>query len=474
MQKFIKLLIITFTILPFYIANAQNLPDLGDYSAIALPPAQEKQLGKAFMHQLELQTPVSHDPLISNYINAIGNRLAQHAENHWTNFHFFVVNDSEINAFAGPGGYIGVNSGLILTTRNENELAATLAHEITHVDQRHIARTVTHAKELSLPTLAALIAGAVIGGLSNSDAGAAAVMAALGGSSQNMINFTRGNEEEADRIGMQTLYRAGFDPMAMPHFFRHMQQMALTYGNHVPAYLQDHPVTDVRIADAQNRAKKYPRRKVNSSIEYYLMHARLRVSNNKSKFSINYFRDQLNNHSYQNQAAAQYGYALALLKGNKAKKAVKIINNLIKHNPNQVIYILALADAKIVNKQTKEAINLLNNTLTLYPDYYPLIIQYAQTLLKANQANQARIFLEKQIFNYPDDVPLYILLARAQGKSEHYADAYQTRATLFGIYGANKMALAQLQQALSLPNLDSNTKAILQAKIKALHHSSRK
>jgi len=469
MQKFIKLLII-FSILTTCHINAQQLPDLGNYSSIALPEAQEQQLGKAFMQQLNKQISINHDPLINDYLNSIGNRIAEHANNHWTNFHFFVVNDSEINAFAGPGGYIGVNSGLILTTQSESELAATLAHEITHVNQHHIARTVSHAKKLTLPSLAALLAAIVIGGQTNSGAAIAAAMATLGGGAQNMINFTRDNEEEADRIGIQTLYRAGFDPMAMPTFFRSMQRAAINYGDRIPAYLKDHPVTDIRIADAENRAKQYPRKKINSSLDYYLIYARLKVAETtkSSSDAVDYFQNQLKNHTCTNLKAAKYGYALALLKADKSKAATQVINNLIASNPDQVIYQMALANIEIANKQPQRAVKILHDSLALYPDYYPLIIQYAQTLLKAKQPNQARLFLNKQTLNYPNNETLYILLAKAQGKSNHLADAYQSMAKLYELQGDFEIAVVQLQQALKLPNLDSDTKAIIKAKIESL------
>jgi predicted Zn-dependent protease len=469
MQKFIRLLII-FSILATYHTNAQQLPDLGNYSSIVLPEAQEQQLGKAFMQQLNKQILINHDPLINDYINSIGNRIAEHANNHWTNFHFFIVNDPEINAFAGPGGYIGINSGLILTTQSESELAAALAHEITHVNQHHIARMVNHVKNLNLPALAALLATIVIGGQTNSSAAIAAAMAALGGGAQNMINFTRGNEEEADRIGIQALYRAGFDPMAMPIFFQRMQRAAINYSDRIPAYLEDHPVTDVRIADAENRARQYPQKKITSSLDYYLTCARLRVteSSKSSSDAVDYFQNQLKNHSYSNLNATKYGYALALIKADKPKTAIQVINNLIANDPNQVIYQMALANIEMSNKHPTEATKILHDSLALYPDYYPLIVQYAQTLLKAKHPNAASLFLKEQILNYPDNEILYKLLARAQGESGKLGDAYQSMAKLYEFQGDFDMAIVQLQQALRLPHPDSDTKAIIKAKIESL------
>ncbi|KPJ67547.1 MAG: hypothetical protein AMJ43_04680 [Coxiella sp. DG_40] len=469
MKKFIKFLIIFSFLMTCHI-NAQTLPNLDNYNSTTLSDIQEQQLGKVFMRQLNKQISINNDPLISDYLNSIGNRIAEHANNHWTNFHFFVVNDPEINAFAGPGGYIGVNSGLILTTQSESELAAALAHEITHVNQHHIARSMSHVKNITLPSLAAFLVAIAVGGQTNSSTAIAAAMASLAGSTQNMINFTRGNEEEADRIGIQTLYRAGFDPMAMSTFFRNMQRAAMNYRDRIPAYFKDHPVTDMRIADAENRAKQYPREKINSSLNYYLTYARLKVAETtqNSSDAVDFFQNQLKNHTYVNLDATKYGYALALLKAGKPNIAIQVINGLITSNPDQVIYQMALADTEIANKHFQRAVKILHDSLTLYPDYYPLIVQYAQTLLKTKQPNKARLFLNEQTSNYPDDETLYKILAKAQGESGYLAEAYQTRAKLYEFQGDLDMAIVQLQQALKLSSLDNDTNTIIKAKLESL------
>ena len=465
MQKLVKLIIII-SILAINSVNAQELPKLGNYSSTTLSTVQEQQLGKQFMRELEQQASINYDPLINDYLNSLGYRLVSHTEDPQPHFHFFVVNSSDINSFAGPGGDIGVNSELILTTESESELAAVLSHEITHVNQHHIARSITRAKQLSLPMLAAMLAAIAVSATTNSDAAMGAAMAALGTGSQDMTSFTRGNEQEADRIGLNTLYRSGFDPMAMPAFFRRMQQASLAYGNDIPTALQDHPVTDVRIADAENRAKQYPPRKVKSSLNYYLMRARLRVeSSNTSLAAVNYFHSQI---KQQNSAASKYGYALALVKNKQPKLAIAEINKLLKKDPDQIIYQMALAKAQLANKQSQKALKTLQNSLSFYPDYYPLIVQYAQSLLKAKQANKARIFLQTQTLDYPNNERLYTLLSRAQGESNHLADSYQSRAKLCQMQDDTDLAIVQLQQALSLPKLDSETKDILNDKINAL------
>jgi beta-barrel assembly-enhancing protease len=234
----------------------------------------------------------------------------------------------------------------------------------------------------------------------------------------------------------------------------------------MPPYLRDHPLTEARTADTENRAKQYPPRHVASSLDYYLTRVRLQVLTSKDNTNtINYFQDAINKHSCPNSAACEYGYALALLKAKKPVPAIGVLNKLIAADADQVIYQMALAEAKFLNKQQRDAISMLKHALNLYPDYYPLIVEYGEMLLRDNQANQARIFLAQQINDYPDDIPLYKLLAIAEGKSNHLADAYQTMAKLYEFKGQISMAIAELEQALQIPNLDNDSKAIINAKI---------
>jgi predicted Zn-dependent protease len=468
MRKFINLIIIFSSIIAGSV-YAKELPNLGNHSATALSRAQEQQLGQAFMQEVKHKVPLIHDALLNNYMQALGDELVAHSDNHKTQFNFFIVKNSGINAFAGPGGYIGVYAGLILTTHSESELAAVLAHEITHVNQHHIARSVARQKELSIPTMAAVLAAVILGTTVSPDAAAGILGATIGGSTQNMVNFMRSNEQEADRIGMRTLYRAGFDPMAMPNFFERMQHADLDYGNDAAEYLRTHPLTTSRIADAKNRAQQYPPITHSSSLDYYLMQARLRVELSKNGVNAaKYFQDKLKQHSYTNRDATLYGYALALNKAKHPDQATQVINQLQQKYPDQVIYQMALAEIKTTTHQPQAAVAILQKSLEFYPDYYPLVLQYAEALVAAKQFKQACHFLDQQVVEYPHDMQLYTLLARAQGQSGNLALAYQARAKALVLNGDTSKAIIQLQQALKQPNLDHHTQAMINAQIAEL------
>jgi len=206
-----------------------DLPDIGDSTGGILSPEFERRLGQAFLSQVRKQADIVSDPEINNYIESIGYRLVSQSDNNEQQFTFFVINDPLINAFAAPGGIVGINSGVVMNARSESELAGVVAHEIAHVTQKHMARSVEMSKQMSIPTLAAML-GAILVATQNPEAGQAALMAVQGASAQARINFTRANEQEADRIGIQLLVRAGFDPHGMAGFFRRLQQICASAG----------------------------------------------------------------------------------------------------------------------------------------------------------------------------------------------------------------------------------------------------
>lgn len=424
-----------------------NLPNIGDPSELAMSPQQARLLGEAFMRNVRQTQHVIDDPEINQYIQSLGHRLAYASNDPSQPFKFFVIKDSQINAFAGPGGYIGVNSGLILATRSESELAAVLSHEIAHVVQHHLARAFAAARKLSLPTAAALLAGILIG-TRNSEAGAAAISAGLAGSAQYQINFTRADEEEADRVGMKILARSGYDPMAMPKFFQRLQQTA-RYYNQVPPYLLDHPVTVARIADAMNRAAQYPHHPVKSSMAYLLNRAKLRVITAKDPgAALAYFKAKLNGSRGRHQAAARYGYALALTATADYRSAHVQLEKLLATDNGHTAYQIALAHAELGEGQVAKSLAIYEHILKLYPDNTPLTLYYAQTLIQAGQPQKAAQTLRAFMRHHEPNAGAYQLLARAAGDAGSTVEAHQAMAEYYYLNGQTRAAIEQLNIAL--------------------------
>jgi predicted Zn-dependent protease len=309
---------VPYTRAPIADARAQTLPDLGDAAQASLSPTQEHQLGEAVVHQIRASGAYLNDPEVNDYLNEIGHRLIAASTDVKTDFRFFAVNDPTINAFALPGGFVGVNTGLILLTQSESELASVLAHEITHVTQHHIARAIAAQKDsmlMSLAGLAVAVLAAHGGGASSGDAASAAIAATQALSLQHQIDFTRSQESEADRIGFQRLEDAGFDANGMATFMERLQRATrFSGGAGIPAYLQDHPVTYERIAEAQARAASVPYHQVVDSLDYDLVRALLRSYQGEPPQAVRYFDDQLAEHKYNNRIAAQYGLVASLLR----------------------------------------------------------------------------------------------------------------------------------------------------------------
>lgn len=449
-MKFLLIIILSIT------AQAYELPDLGERSATILAPQEEKKLGKEFMQKVRASLPMVDDVIINDYIQNLGKKLTKGSKK---SFNFFVVKDAGINAFAGPDANIGIYSGTIVATQSESELAAVLAHEIAHVTQHHLEYLIERAKNAQLTAAAGTITAliiSIVGGNSAKNVAGGVTMASMGGVQQHMISFTKSKEAEADRIGMKILYNSGFTPMAMPDFFKRIQQMNYDYGNRALEFLATHPTTTERIAEAKDRANQYPKKKLVSSNTYNLLRERIKVltAHNPARIS----------KTNSNSPALQYGYALALYNNHQVAEAAVIINKLQQQYPEEVLFQMAAAQVATANA----AINILKVALQQHPDYYPLLVQYGETLLRAKQAQAARDFLKAKAMQYGNDAHLYYLLAQAYAQTGQKADAYQAQAKAYAIYGHKQQAKVLLQQALKTPKLNATERAIIRAKIEQL------
>ncbi|MCG8378371.1 MAG: M48 family metalloprotease, partial [Proteobacteria bacterium] len=307
----------------------------------------ESQLGHAIMREIRRSGAVVEDPQITEYINDIGHRLSAHTNDGDHNFTFFVVDDPNINAFALPGGYIGVHTGLIEATRSEDELAGVLAHEIAHVTQRHIARAI-HANSRQNILTTALMLGAMILGAAGGDGDAVqgALAIAQGSAIQQQINFTRANEYEADRIGIDALADAGFDPYGMASFFEVMgRQQISSPETRAPEFLRTHPVTTTRIAEARTRARDYPRVQSENTINYGIARARILVARYETPEQAVHFVEQ---RDFDEQSDIErYMRAVAYQRAGRDREAAEIFAELVDKDrkiiarcPNPHLYVL--------------------------------------------------------------------------------------------------------------------------------------
>ncbi len=449
-----------------------NLPDLGDESAAAISPAQERRLGEDFMRQARRSLAFVDDPELNSYIQSLGQRLVAYADTPNKDFHFFIINDPTINAFAVPGGFVVVHTGLILSTQSESELASVLAHEITHVAQRHIPRMIADSERTALPALAAILASILLAGSGHGQGAEAGIAATTALMTQRSISFTRTFEEEADRLGMGTLARAGFDPQGMPTFFERMQALNRvneTNLTDLPEFLRTHPVTTSRIADARNRAERLPARAARDSQDYLHVHAKLRATaSGNSVEVVRGFRVNLDQGKYRDVYAERYGYALALLRNRDFAGARAETQKLVAHQPNRVYYRILQAEIEMTAQRTDPALAIYAQAYKTTPTHPGLLRYYAEALLKVRQTPRAYELLKIAVRQTTDDPILYRLLAQAAGDSGHPFDAHKAMAEHYYLNGDPKAALEQLRLALRYAGDNFYQASSIEARISAI------
>jgi predicted Zn-dependent protease len=449
--------------------GTDDLPDIGAPWGTVLSQGEEAQMGRMIVHQLRAGGQLLDDPELGEYIQSIGHRLSAHAQDGDQRFDFFVVRDPTINAFALPGGYIGVNAGLLLATENESELAGVLGHEISHVTQHHIARAVQAQSQGALATTAGVIAAILLGaaGGLGDDAVQAAIAVAQGVSVQKQLDFSRANETEADRVGLPVVYEAGFDPQGMPSFFEKLGHR--TGESQVPEFLRTHPVTTDRIAETRERAAKYGHVEAKESENYPLMRARLRaLVADTPEEALSDFNRLANGDIEHADEGLRYGYAVALLRAGRADEAARYMRELLDGRETLVAYHIGLAQALLASGKTQEGLKTFAEASELFPRNVPLTTRYAQALIDTGEAAQAHTKLLDLLNNIeytPEQVHLIALAADAAGDT---AEAHYYMAELHVMNGELPLALHQLEQALATPGIEAVQRARFEARMTEL------
>jgi predicted Zn-dependent protease len=438
-----------------------ELPDMGDSSGTIISPAEEKELGEAFFRSLHSEVTINQDAEVQEYIENIGQKLVASSDNPSLPFHFFVVMENDINAFAGPGGYIGVNSGLITLTEAESELASVMAHEIAHVTQRHLYRAAEAAGRLSVPTMAGMLAAILIGSQAPA-LGQAAIMAVMGSNVQFQIDFTRENEMEADRVGMQTLQEAKYDPRSMPTFFERLQQSSRYYGKDIPEFLRTHPVTASRISDTRGRAETYPYKQYTDSLGYQLIRSKLQVLASKDDAgSMKLFKSRLSQGTAEQRTVARYGMGLLALKAQKYNEAESIFQDLAKQFPAQSHYATALARTALEAKNYQLALARYQKLTDQFPNNEAIKLEYITTLVRAGEPKTAKSNLANLSYKAQKMPVYYELLAQVYNDLRQPAESHRYLAEYYYVMGQIQDAIFQIRLAQQSKGLTPQLMAIL-------------
>ncbi|NNL94282.1 MAG: M48 family metallopeptidase [Xanthomonadales bacterium] len=445
------------------------LPDMGNSASGILSQKEERQYAQALLRQMRALDVLVDDPLINDYFQSMGFRLVAQSDKPDKEFHFVVLDESRINAFAAPGGVIALHSGLILAADNEHEVAGVLAHEVAHITQLHLYRALESSQRMTVPIALAML-GLILAGGGSGEAVQGALMGGTAMSQQMQINFTRHNEYEADRIGITTLSLAGYDPEGMAGFFSKLQRLTRPNGEGPPEFLRTHPVSVNRIAEARNRAQNLPRVQPGNGLDFLIMQSRLRaMAESKPVDAIAWFRDQLDQgHTQARDKALKYGLAIALQRHTEYDEARALLQELLAEEPDRLAYQLQMSDLYLDEDRDEYAIEILGSLYHSFPGNHAIAMQYAKALL-ANEdpqrAETASIILRQQILYRDEDPALFALYARSANIAGDKVRATEAIAESYYQRGGIKEAIEQLERLTQKEDLDYYERSRVSARL---------
>jgi beta-barrel assembly-enhancing protease len=445
----------------------QSLPDLGGVDS-PLSPQMERKIGEAVTRDIRFRDPTYIDDAeITDYLDGLGEQLSQ-AAGARLEFEFFALRDPTINAFALPGGFVGVHTGLITSAGSESELASVLAHEVAHVTQHHLARLINQQQQMALPMLAAL-AAAVLLGRSRPDLTMGAIAGAQAAGIQSQLSYSRDFEREADRVGLQTLESAGFDTRAMATFFEKMQRSTrLADDSTVPGYLRTHPITSDRIADVQNKAASLPYKQHADAVEFYLVRAKVRADAGDARETVASLQSAVKEGRYVSEVAARYGLACALARAGRAKEADAELARVRALGVTSPMVELLAARIRQAARDPGGAAELLTKTRERYPYSRAVNYAYVGALQDTNRNAEAVVTLSDMVRKKPRDPRLYAMQAKSYATLGKRLLQHQAQAELYVLQGSLPAAIEQLQLARSAGDGDFYQLSMVEARLKEL------
>lgn len=426
---------------------AQDLPELGEVSSDALSVATERRIGLQIMQEIrQREASYLDDYDVEAYLNQLGGRLAGFSGDPGFGFEFFALNDPSINAFAMPGGYIGVHTGLILAAQSESELAGVLAHEVSHVTQRHIARQLFQSKRIGIASMVAMGLG-LLAARSSPQAASAAIATSQAGAMSAQLAYSRDFERESDRLGFEMLGKAGFDERGMALFFERLQQSVRLYENNAIAYLRTHPLTGERLADMQNREQGLSYRQVPDSLDFHLVRAKLRAAQGRPAEAIKDFTALLAERKFISEPAIRYGLATAFYRDRDWPAAQREIDAARAHGQASAMLDRLAADVRIKGNKADDGLRIYREAMARYPQNRALIYGYGSALLEARRPNDALRLSELQLQTQSADLRLHRLRAASYAALGQRGMQHRALAEVFALQGQTAGAIEQLELA---------------------------
>lgn len=448
--------------------RANELPELGDIASSELSLATEKKIGQQIMHEIRWRdASYLDDADVENYLNQLGNRLAAVSNDPGFGYYFFPINDNSINAFAMPGGFIGVHTGLLLAAQSESELAGVLAHEISHVTQRHIARQVFQSRHLSMASMIAM-GLALLAARSNSQVAGAAIATTEAGAISAQLAFSRDYEREADRIGFEILRKAGFDVRGMADFFERLQKNSRMYENNATAYLRTHPLSGERMADMQNRDQSVAYKQVADSPDFQLVRAKLRAQQGTAAEAVSDFERILQERKFASEGATLFGLAMAQIRARNWPEAERQLLAARQFRIGSALLERQLAEIKLAKGETEAGLALYRELMLRYPLNPALLYGYGQALINARRFPEALKFSEAQVLAYPQDVRMHKMRAESFAGLGKRAQQHLALSEVFVLQGQTQGAIEQLNIAQKSGDADFYTQSAIDSRLREL------
>jgi len=451
-----------------------RLPDLGS-SGEVLPPDEARTFPTDFRNAMRAQGLLVDDPIIEGYFTEMGHRLVMHSDGRDRSFHFHVLRIPGINAFAAPAGVVALNGGLILAAESADEVAGVVAHEISHVTQNHLSRSVEEAQRVSLPVMLATLGLVLVGSASGAIDGEAAqgILATGSGIAQQaQINYTRQNEAEADRVGIQLMARAGYDPTGMADFFNTLNRWSRSMGAGPPEYLRTHPLTVSRVAEARERADRLAAAPRRDDPRFELVRARLRVvMSDRPSDVVDWFERRLASGEHDDPTSLHYGLGLALLAANRLDRADDEVEWLLDENPDDQLFRLLEGEVLLAQGQHERALAAFESLWHDYGQSAAVALAYAESLLHDGDPENAALaaeILRERMRREPDNVRLSELLAHAADRAGDPVRAAEAVATNYYQRGGLPQAIEQLERVLGRDDLDYYDRARISARLDRL------
>ena len=445
---------------------AEGLPDLGEAAQVDLSPQAERQIGGSIFREIRLREPsYLDDPEISGYLNRLGMRLVAQSGEARQDFEFFVLRDTTLNAFAMPGGFIGVHTGLITAAQSESELASVIAHEISHVTQRHLARMLGKQSQAQVVSMLAM-AVAILASRNNPDVATGALLAGQAAGIQSQLNYSRDFEREADRLGINLLEKSGYDIRDMATFFERLQNFGRLYENNAPGYLRTHPLTTERIADMGNRISQRPYRQVPDSLDFLLVRAKLKAQEGDAREAVTHFAGLVKERKFVSEPAAHYGYAVALARVKDWAGAERELAQARRLKAAAPMLETLAAELRRGQDDREGALRLLRAASQRYPQERAVAYALMETLLEAGRLDEAQQLGVADGQLYAADVRMLGLLAKTYALLGKVARQHRTQAEVYVANGLLLAAIEQLQLAQQARDGDFYDQAQIDARLR--------